>query len=117
MLSSSMGSESLLAVSRDRLPPPRHHNRRHPQRRHLRIKRRHIGRQHRIEPLRHRRPLRHQLTGQNIKVNTSLVAPVMITGNAGQLQQVILNMVMNAQHAMKDGGTLTVSVELAVPPL
>ncbi len=56
--------------------------------------------------------VRHQLAYGNIKVISVAADSATVTGNAGQLQQVLLNLVMNAQHAMKDGGTLTVRSEV-----
>ncbi|MCF8050321.1 MAG: PAS domain S-box protein [Desulfobacterales bacterium] len=48
---------------------------------------------------------------QKISFNPELPAkPVMIQGSAGQLQQLFVNLLLNAIKAMADGGTLTVSV-------
>ncbi|MCC6810421.1 MAG: HAMP domain-containing protein [Deltaproteobacteria bacterium] len=56
--------------------------------------------------------VRHQLASQRIKVQSTLCDGALVLGNAGQLQQVVLNMVMNAQHAMRpNGGTLTLATE------
>jgi signal transduction histidine kinase len=51
----------------------------------------------------------HQLTVGNVKVLKE-VEPNMptIDANAGQLQQVFMNLIINAHHAMPDGGELTV---------
>lgn len=37
---------------------------------------------------------------------------VYVSGNANQLQQVLMNLMLNAQHAMPSGGTLTVTTHL-----
>lgn len=43
------------------------------------------------------------------KVNTNIEPDCHIYGTEGQLQQVFINLIMNAKHAMKDGGTLDIS--------
>jgi signal transduction histidine kinase len=56
--------------------------------------------------------VRHQLSANGIKVHSALVEGAKVLGNAGQLQQVVLNMVMNAEHAMQPGGgTLSLITE------
>jgi two-component system NtrC family sensor kinase len=51
----------------------------------------------------------HQLTVGNVQVKREL-APELpaIQANPGQLQQVFMNLIINAHHAMPDGGELTV---------
>ncbi len=54
--------------------------------------------------------LRHELTGQQIELVTCLAVnlpPVRVEKN--QIQQVLLNVFMNALHAMKHGGTLGIT--------
>jgi signal transduction histidine kinase len=56
-----------------------------------------------------------RLIGEDIKVRTALAAglpPILADGS--QVQQVILNLVVNARDAMPWGGTLTLSTRLAV---
>jgi PAS domain S-box-containing protein len=51
----------------------------------------------------------HRLLGEHIRISTSLasnLAPVKV--DAGQIQQVILNLAVNARDAMPDGGTLQI---------
>ena len=52
----------------------------------------------------------HQLSLNNIRVTTDLAESIPpILGNANQLQQVLMNLAINAQHAMgEDGGTISI---------
>jgi len=51
----------------------------------------------------------HQLTVANVKVNKELDPNLpQIDANAGQLQQVSMNLIINAGHAMPEGGEITV---------
>ena len=43
------------------------------------------------------------------QVVTNLISDSLILGNENKLQQVFINLFMNAKHAMADGGTLTIS--------
>lgn len=49
-----------------------------------------------------------QLEHSRVKVKTILAATRPVMGNADQIRQVILNLVVNAMDAMRDGGTLTI---------
>ena len=52
----------------------------------------------------------HQLEMHNVKLEHDLADDVQqITGNASQLQQVFTNIIINAQKAMKEGGSLRVT--------
>jgi len=52
----------------------------------------------------------HQLEKARVRVNVHLTSDLgRIKGNAGKLQQVFLNLVLNARDAMEGGGTLTVA--------
>lgn len=58
------------------------------------------------------RLVEHQITVSGIKLNQTYARdgqPVYVSGNANQIQQVMLNLMLNAQHAMESKGTLTVS--------
>lgn len=51
----------------------------------------------------------HQLQISNVKIQTSYTDDLPpVTGNTTHVQQVLMNLCINAQQAMKDGGTLTV---------
>ncbi len=51
----------------------------------------------------------HQLTVGNVQVVKELTPGLpVIQANPGQLQQVFMNLIINAHHAMPNGGTLTV---------
>ncbi|HUI79185.1 MAG TPA: ATP-binding protein [Bryobacteraceae bacterium] len=53
--------------------------------------------------------LEHQLQKSGIQVKTELApALAMVNGNTGKLQQVLLNLFLNARDAMSSGGTLEV---------
>jgi signal transduction histidine kinase len=57
------------------------------------------------------RLVEHQLSVAGIKIVQSYAEdskPVFIQGNSNQLQQVMLNLMLNAQHAMENHGTLTI---------
>jgi len=51
----------------------------------------------------------HQLSLKNVKLESTLAEDIpLIAGNANQLQQVLMNLMINAQHAIgEDGGTVT----------
>lgn len=54
--------------------------------------------------------LEHQLQKAGIEVKVNLATPLAcIDGNAGKLQQVLLNLIINARDAMEPGGRLEVS--------
>ena len=58
------------------------------------------------------RLVEHQITVSGIKIVQMYAhegKPIFIEGNANQIQQVMLNLMLNAQHAMENKGTLTVS--------
>jgi signal transduction histidine kinase len=40
-------------------------------------------------------------------------APIWLTGNANQIQQVLMNLLLNAQQAMQNKGTITVSTHFS----
>lgn len=54
----------------------------------------------------------HQLTLGNVKVHKQIDPDLPpIDANAGQLQQVFMNLIINAHHAMPDGGELTIRTD------
>jgi two-component system, cell cycle sensor histidine kinase and response regulator CckA len=54
----------------------------------------------------------HRLIGENIKIVTALHEGVWpIKADPGQLEQIIVNMALNARDAMPQGGTLTIETE------
>ncbi len=61
------------------------------------------------------RILRHTID-HSIQVQTSVEPEVMVHGNHSELQQVLLNLCLNARDAMPQGGNLGVVVKLAPPP-
>jgi two-component system NtrC family sensor kinase len=55
----------------------------------------------------------HQFKTAGVRLDTSLMPELPpILGNAGKLQQVFLNLFLNAKDAMKDGGTLRIATEI-----
>jgi CheY-like chemotaxis protein len=61
------------------------------------------------------RILRHTID-HSIQVETAVQPEVMVHGNHSELQQVLLNLCLNARDAMPQGGKLRVSVGLAALP-
>lgn len=56
------------------------------------------------------------LLGPTIRLDVRLPAePLRVLADSGQLEQVVLNLVLNARDAMPQGGTITVSVD-RIPP-
>ena len=57
--------------------------------------------------------VQHQATkaGVSIQIELALALPT-VTGDAGQLKQALLNLVLNAFHAMPNGGTLRLATSL-----
>ena len=52
----------------------------------------------------------HQLSASQVKVDFSLdPSAINIKGSAGKLQQVLLNLIMNARDAMSGGGVLSIT--------
>lgn len=54
---------------------------------------------------------RHNLNRADVKIKTQLDASTRVEISRGELQQVLINLIMNAMQAMPDGGTLYVSSE------
>jgi signal transduction histidine kinase len=54
----------------------------------------------------------HQLVGSRIRLSAKVRPDVIVRGCQDELQQVLLNLVMNARDAMPDGGRLTIAVQL-----
>jgi signal transduction histidine kinase len=60
------------------------------------------------------RLLQHQISGKMISVTRNYqAAPATVQGDEAQLQQVVMNLLLNALEAMGFNGTLTISTELA----
>ncbi len=56
--------------------------------------------------------VRPQLAKAGVRVEASLCGAARVTGNSGRLQQVLLNLFLNAKDAMPGGGSLRVSSEV-----
>jgi two-component system, cell cycle sensor histidine kinase and response regulator CckA len=61
------------------------------------------------------RILRHTID-HSIQVETAVQPEVVVHGNHSELQQVLLNLCLNARDAMPEGGRLRVGVSLVSPP-
>jgi two-component system NtrC family sensor kinase len=60
--------------------------------------------------------VRHKLANQHVKLVRDLQPDLpLVSGDATQLEQVFLNLILNAAEAMPKGGTLTVKTS-ALPP-
>ena len=59
-------------------------------------------------------PMVRRLIGEDIDVRThTSVEPALIAADAGQIEQVLMNLVINSRDAMPDGGRITIKTELA----
>jgi CheY-like chemotaxis protein len=57
-----------------------------------------------------------RVIGDNVALVTALAGePVIVRADRGQLEQVVMNLAVNARDAMPDGGTLTIRVARADP--
>ena len=62
--------------------------------------------------------VRHKLSNQNIRLVRDLQADLPdLLGDAPQLEQAFLNLILNAAEAMPRGGTLTIRTHAAPPPV
>ena len=62
------------------------------------------------------RPMLERLLGEHIRVDVRTGPGVQpVTADASELEQVIINLALNARDAMPSGGTLTITTENAVP--
>lgn len=58
-----------------------------------------------------------RIIGENIVLNTKLFpAPCLVLVDPGQVEQVIMNLAVNARDAMYGGGTITLETEIVRPP-
>ena len=63
------------------------------------------------------RPLLERLLGEHIRVDVRLAAALpTVTGDASELEQVVMNVALNARDAMPQGGTLTVETSNVTVP-
>ncbi len=61
-------------------------------------------------------PMMQRLMGENISVEYACRAPAgHIQADPSQLEQIVLNLVLNARDAMPSGGTIRIDVELSIP--
>lgn len=69
-----------------------------------------------VELLRNLERMAHRLIGAHIRLVLQLPdLQTRVRVDPGQMEQVILNLVVNARDAMREGGTLTVSLALVTP--
>src|SRR5260221_1946073 len=52
-----------------------------------------------------------RLIGEHIELETSTRVPAFIRADPGQIEQVIINLLVNARDAMPDGGKVTIGIE------
>ncbi|MFA6317744.1 MAG: PAS domain S-box protein [Elusimicrobiota bacterium] len=58
-----------------------------------------------------------RIIGENIRIETRLgAAPCLVKVDAVQMDQVLMNLAVNARDAMPGGGTLTIATEVVRPP-
>ncbi|OGR81045.1 MAG: hypothetical protein A2X32_08870 [Elusimicrobia bacterium GWC2_64_44] len=58
-----------------------------------------------------------RLIGEDVNLETDLAkTPCLISSDAGQIGQIIMNLAVNARDAMPEGGTLTISTRLSELP-
>ncbi len=58
-----------------------------------------------------------RMVGDDVTLNLQVTtAPLWVLGEASQLEQVIVNLTLNARDAMPSGGTLVISAGVVVPP-
>jgi len=61
--------------------------------------------------------VRHKLANQNVQLQRDLQSDApLVMGDAPQLEQAFLNLILNAAEAMPDGGTLTIKSHEAREP-